>query len=114
MESFKELQTKFFAGELIETQITKVMKALENFYIKESEQEEPKPSVKQIGTRLTTIDPGVYPVSIDKGLLPLSTDPGALPVTKATIILTETTKSGMEELALKPTKFYVDKLNISP
>ena len=84
LESFKELQTKFFAGELTE--------ALENLYTEESKQEEPKPSVKQIGTYSSTIDPGVLPVSVDKGLLPLSTDPGALLLTTSTVVLPETTK----------------------
>ena len=92
MESFKELQTKFFAGELTEAQITKVMKSLENLYTEESKQEELKPSAKQKGTCPSTIDPEVLFVSVDKGLLPLSSDQGVLPVTKATVILPETTK----------------------
>ena len=94
MESYKELQRQFFAGELSEEDYQKVMDAFNNLRLQENTQEKSKPSAKDLATLL---DPN---------------DSGYLPVPKAKNDLPDTSKSGMQELELRPTKFYVKEIGL--
>ena len=94
MESFKKLQQQFFAGELSEEDYQKIMDAFNNWHLQDNTPEKSKPSVKNLTT------------------LPDPNDSVYLPVSKAENDLPDTSKSGMQELELKPTKFYVKKIGL--
>ena len=94
MDSFKKLQEQFFAGELSEEDYEKIMDAFNNWHLQDKTPEKSKPSVKNLTT------------------LPDPNDSGYLPVPKAKNDLPDTSKSGMQELELRPTKFYVQEIGL--
>ena len=99
MESYEDLRKKFFSGELPEDEIIKVMKIYERLKLEEKNNDELKLDDKHLDLDHATKNPDEK--SDEK------TDE------KKIDSLSVISKSGLDALSLKSTKFYVDNIGIS-
>ena len=95
MESFKVLQRQICAGELTEDEVQKIMDSIKNLHLEKNSLEKTKPS------------------EIYTETLPDPNDSEYLLVSIVKIDLPDTSKSGMQKLELKSTKFYAERIGIS-
>ena len=76
MESYKDLQRRFFSGDLPEAEVKKMMEIYENLKSEDKEQIKSKPNAKHLDSSQEIIDPGILPVTRDEGFLPVTKDEG--------------------------------------